>query len=167
MSRESTVRFAGHGSYEGRNIAGTAWCRGRCPRSQRLDIFARCIAKWTSQCRTIPGLLENNADVNAQGPDGSTPLHLASDKGQLEIARLVLQYGATVDCQDREDRTPLHNASLSGHLDVVRLLLHSGAALEGRNSLQNTPLASASSEGDVNVSRFLIEQGACRREFSI
>jgi ankyrin repeat protein len=42
-------------------------------------------------------LLERGADVNALSKIQSTPLHVASYNGKLELARLLLDHGAQVD----------------------------------------------------------------------
>ncbi len=53
-------------------------------------------------------LLHRGADTNAKlnrGADirdGYTPLHLASDKGHLDIARLLIERGANIEATDRE-----------------------------------------------------------------
>ncbi|KAH9046631.1 ankyrin repeat-containing domain protein [Lactarius hengduanensis] len=71
-------------------------------------------------------LLEYGADPNACD-DNYTPLHEASSKGFLEIARVLLSYGANVDEKDGEGRTPFEVASLKGHDEMGKLLLEHGA----------------------------------------
>ena len=39
-------------------------------------------------------LLENGADVNAEGGDKDTPLHDAAVNGHFEVARQLLEHGA-------------------------------------------------------------------------
>ena len=51
-------------------------------------------------------LLEHGADPNICGNRGTPLLHLASSRGWLEGARLLLNYEAKVDEKDGEGRTP-------------------------------------------------------------
>ncbi|KAH9046646.1 ankyrin repeat protein, partial [Lactarius hengduanensis] len=69
-------------------------------------------------------LLEHGADPNACDNNHSTPLHQASSKGLLEVARLLLSYGANVDEKDGEGRTPLQ---VTEHQEMTKLLLEHGA----------------------------------------
>jgi ankyrin repeat protein len=56
-------------------------------------------------------LLEHGADPNICNNDHTTPLHEASSRGLLEVARLLLSYGAKVDEKDREGKTPFQVAA--------------------------------------------------------
>jgi hypothetical protein len=78
---------------------------------------------------TIEHLItEHSLDINALGVyKESTPLHQASDKGHVEVVRLLLEYGADVIAQDEDKATPLHRASRSGRAEIVRVLLAHGA----------------------------------------
>ena len=51
-------------------------------------------------------LLEAGINVNAEFPDGSTPLHWAAEFGQPEIIALLLDAGANGALRDREGNTP-------------------------------------------------------------
>ncbi|KAJ1392373.1 ankyrin repeat-containing domain protein [Ochromonadaceae sp. CCMP2298] len=69
-------------------------------------------------------LLEKGADIEVK--DKSTPLHGASQEGNLDVVRLLLEKGAVAGAKDKAERTALHGASGEGHLEVVRLLLEKG-----------------------------------------
>lgn len=58
---------------------------------------------------------------------GYTPLHEACQRGHLEIARLLLQYGANHSEAALSGIRPLHEAIENGHVEMVRLLLSFGA----------------------------------------
>jgi hypothetical protein len=68
-------------------------------------------------------LLEHGANPNICDHNRSTPLHQASSRGWLEVARLLLSYGAKVDEKDEEGRTPPHVAASKGHDEMAKLLL--------------------------------------------
>jgi len=70
-------------------------------------------------------------DVNSQSfDDASTPLHLTSRKGYVDVARMLVERGADVSAQAEDGRTPLHWASSYGHVDVARMLVERGADLQ-------------------------------------
>ena len=68
-------------------------------------------------------LLEHGADPNAAARNShATPLHLASYRGWLEVARLLHKYGANVDEKDTKGKTPFQIASEKGYHEIAKLL---------------------------------------------
>jgi len=115
--------------------------------------------------------IEHSEDVNSRSfDDGSTPLHLASQKGHVEVARLLVGYGADAAAQDGEGWTPLHRASERGHLDVARFLVEHGADVAAQDGGGSTPLYWAFERGHLVLARLLIKhrtdwQPMLRRRF--
>ena len=70
----------------------------------------------------VQRLLEHGADPNAGARSHSTPLHLASYYGLLEVARLLHKYGANVDEKDTKGKTPFQIASEKGYHEIAQLL---------------------------------------------
>jgi len=67
-------------------------------------------------------------DVNSQSFHGAvTPLHLASRKGHVDMARMLVECGADVSAQAKDGTTPLHLASSRGHVDVAWMLVEHSA----------------------------------------
>jgi ankyrin len=56
----------------------------------------------------VKELLEKNANVNAATKKGNTALHIASLAGQLDVVKLLVQFGANVDCRSQNGFTPLY-----------------------------------------------------------
>ena len=74
----------------------------------------------------VNALLSAEAEVNKATTFGSSPLHLACWKGNLEVVKTLLAAGADVNKADKDGEIPLHKASSRGHLEVVDLLLRKG-----------------------------------------
>jgi hypothetical protein len=72
---------------------------------------------------------ERKADVNEKYNANMTPLHFASQLGNLEIVKYLVVKGGDVDAQDTFGQTPLHLAVKRNNLDIVELLLEKGAPL--------------------------------------
>ena len=58
---------------------------------------------------------------------GQTLLHLAADRGFLDMLMLVLsRTGVKADVVNQQLATPMHMACRRGHLDVVKFLISTG-----------------------------------------
>ena len=86
--------------------------------------------------------------VDIQDSDGQTPLHLTSQRGHIDIARLLLERILDVNSRDNNRSTALHLASRSGKLEVAYLLLEHGADIEAGDNMGRTPLQVASEQHD-------------------
>ncbi|HLI86576.1 MAG TPA: ankyrin repeat domain-containing protein [Bryobacteraceae bacterium] len=105
-------------------------------------------------------LLEQHADANAVSPDGSTALHWAAHRNDLEIADALLRAGAKVNAATDLNVTPLWLASENGSLAMVRRLLAAGADPNRALFSGETPLMVAARSGYVEVVRELLSHGA-------
>ena len=85
-------------------------------------------------------LLEHGADASAQDEDKATPLHSASRRGHVGVARVFLERGVDANAHDKNKSTPLHWASRDGHVEVTRVLLKYGADACAQDGDRLTPL---------------------------
>jgi ankyrin repeat protein len=116
---------------------------------------------WGLQSIVEPLIIEHPQDVHSQDYYGDeTPLHLASKKGHVEVARFLLEHDADVTAQNMFWQTPLHLASDEGHAGVVGLLIERGADLTAQDEWGSTPLHLAAQYGYVEVAGLLVERGA-------
>lgn len=90
-------------------------------------------------------------------------LTLASQHGQVEIVRLLLDAGEDPNRYNppgaHSHSTPLHQAAIAGHLAVVRLLVERGARLDIADILwHGTPLGWAQHGGKTEIETYLRAQ---------
>ena len=150
----------------------------------QLDIFAA--ASLGLKDRVLKLLKSNPGLVNAKLPFGATPLHMAAEDRQTEMAAYLVEKGAPLDlvCAaelgwteavnellDAEPEivncksgsfgyTALHSATSKGYRDLARLLLSSGAEVNATDDMyQKTPLGEALYYGNEAMARLLYRHG--------
>ncbi|GAA5807647.1 hypothetical protein MFLAVUS_001017 [Mucor flavus] len=65
--------------------------------------------------------------LDSKDQDGFTVLHLASDRGNIEIVKYLIDAGANLNIQTDEDKeTALHLACISEQFEVAKLLIDRG-----------------------------------------
>eukprot|EP00922_Rhytidocystis_sp_ex-Travisia-forbesii_P022343 GHVS01032727.1.p1 GENE.GHVS01032727.1~~GHVS01032727.1.p1 ORF type:complete len:102 (+),score=9.46 GHVS01032727.1:212-517(+) len=67
------------------------------------------------------------------GESGLTSLHLAADRGHMDMCKLLIDRGVDVNSIDSFRETPLHAAILAEKSQIVELLLREGASYCLRN----------------------------------
>ncbi|MGC4081901.1 MAG: ankyrin repeat domain-containing protein [Vicinamibacterales bacterium] len=108
----------------------------------------------------IDRLLAQRVNVNATEGDGSTALHWAAYRDDLEAADLLLKAGARVNAANDLGATPLWAAAMNGSEPMVRRLLQGGADPNLALLSGETPLMVASRGGFVPVVALLLGKGA-------
>jgi ankyrin repeat protein len=105
--------------------------------------------------------IEYPQDVNSRTFDKeSTPLLLASHRGDLKLAGVLVKHGADVAALTRDEETPLHLASQHNHAELARLLLEHRADVAAQTKDGETPLHLASQQNHVELARLLLEHHA-------
>ena len=72
-------------------------------------------------------LIELGLPVNDKTNDGTTPLHLAIQSGDIECVTILLNNKANVESTDKRGETPLHWASRYNRIAIIDILLSRGA----------------------------------------
>jgi ankyrin repeat protein len=117
-----------------------------------------------AEIRRIQAMIRNSPDLinAASGDPFVTPLCRAASKGQLRVARFLLDNGALVDQKSVvgnssvADRTALSYASSSGHRAMVELLLSRNANVNARDKSGYTALHIAAQKGFQSVAEVLV-----------
>ncbi len=99
-------------------------------------------------------------DLNSQDKRGFTALHAASQNGQMEIVRYLLQFKVNVNTTSKNKETPLLSALARSHIGVAKLLMENGADVNVMNVNGETPLMLAAGNGSLEICQALIEKNA-------
>ena len=147
--------------------------RHRCTECEDYDLCHKCIGQSSDshpnhKFLVIPSHLWWNRHVrhriaienHIRNANDWTPLHLASESGELEVVNSLLERGNDVRVQDELGYSALHLASRKGHLDVVNILLRANGDLDARTRDCLTPLHVAAMNGHLDVVTALMESGA-------
>ena len=95
----------------------------------------------------------NSKDNNRQ----QTPLHKASERGNLKMVKALIILGAKIEAKDEDGRTPLHTAA---KVEIAKHLIEKGAQVEARDFDGHTPLMWQCLDENSDVVKYLIEIGA-------
>jgi quinoprotein dehydrogenase-associated probable ABC transporter substrate-binding protein len=103
---------------------------------------------------------KKHAAIDAQDPQGETPLHHALVRRSEPMIKLLLDHGASVSAIDRDGWSPLMTAAWADDAAAVKLLVaHKGdPSFVGPGNL--TPLAIALEYGKDAAAVALVESGA-------
>jgi len=91
-------------------------------------------------------LIKKGANMDAKDKKGKTALHVAAEKGDIPVMKLLLdsslpiKKGANINAKDNEGETALCVAAEKGDIPVMELLMDSGADIEIGDNLGETPI---------------------------
>jgi ankyrin repeat protein len=89
-----------------------------------------------------------------------TALHFASEAGNMDAVKMLLDAKANPNVQDRTGKTPVTIAAERGRADVLKALLASGGDANARDQVQGSPLLWASGLGTPETVSLLLGAGA-------
>jgi ankyrin repeat protein len=121
-----------------------------------LYYAAVCGLSWLSKYL----ITSRSEDVNARCGRHGSPLHAASHKGHVSVARVLLDNRASVNAQNRYRKPPMSLAYESKHTEIVELLLERGASVEGWFDHRGRLLHRACTDGRTDVVTLLLRRKA-------
>ncbi len=129
--------------------------------------FASTPGNWSDHyLEIVKLLLEHRADPNALNSGGDNPLMelIWCDKFDLEIARLLIDYGTDLEYVGSFDKTALMRAADKGLLELVKIINEKIKKSKNTSEELKSALLEAFGEDNKDVVMYLLEQGADFRE---
>ncbi|XP_052080503.1 ankyrin-1-like isoform X2 [Mytilus californianus] len=132
--------------------------------------LSNILLSMTRQCYwdMVPILLTEHVDINVRDWKG-TPLSFASEKGNVDISKLLLDHHADPNMKgwlEKGSQTPLHLAVDTGNIDLIHLLFahHADANVtrnvSGFDDATETPLHVALQQKNENIVKLLLDHKA-------
>ena len=114
----------------------------------------------------VKNLIEMYGNVEAKDEKGRTPLHIACEKGNIDVAEyLINQCSCDKEARENKQRTPLFSACLEGHIGIVKLLTSKfRCKVDARDVNGRTPLHVACYLGFHKIVKYLINDCGCSPE---
>src|SRR5262245_59835376 len=111
--------------------------------------------------QALRAAIARQADVNVPQADGSTALHWAVERDDLEAADLLIEAGARVLSRTREGVTPIQLAAVNGSAAMLDRLFKAGGDVNAPlTPTGDTALMMAARTGKTDAIRVLLEAGA-------
>jgi len=112
------------------------------------------------QRETALELISGGADVNELSVDGTTALHWAVYRKDLELVQMLLAEGANPNIRNDYGATPMSVASEHGIHSIMQALLDAGGDAESPNSEGQTLLMAVARTGNTDTASLLLGKGA-------
>jgi uncharacterized protein len=109
---------------------------------------------------TALALLQQKVNVNAAEPDGTTALHWAVQKDDLDLVERLLKAGANANAKNDYGSTPMSEAAINGNAAIMDRLLKAGANVESPNADGQTALMVVARASSVDAAKLLLSHGA-------
>ena len=110
--------------------------------------------------KAIGVFLHSHINIDTCDERGWTPLFIASFNGNLELAKLFIEFGANENMKDHGGFTPLHWAAFNGHANVIKHFVTHNAEINAQSLRGWTPLMMAALNGHLSACTALLASGA-------
>lgn len=110
----------------------------------------------------LEAALKSGIDPNARNRLSQSALEIATEKGNVEVVKLLIDAGADATAEsDSIQNKPLILAATFGYVEIASVLIENGARLEQRDKLFGvTPVYAASTAANIEMVKWLHEKGA-------
>lgn len=105
-------------------------------------------------------LIQNGADINAQGRYYGNALQAASQAGYQKLVTTLIQHDANINMQGGYYGSALQAAAQAGHREVVEILIQNGADVNVLGGYYGSALGAATEKGRQGIIETLFENGA-------
>ncbi|KAL6268501.1 hypothetical protein P5V15_001633 [Pogonomyrmex californicus] len=110
-----------------------------------------------SMCREL--LAQQAPDqLRATTPAGDSALHLAARRRDIDMVRILVDYGAAVDMQNGDGQTALHIASAEGDETLVKYFYGVRASASITDHQDRTPMHLAAENGHASIIELLADK---------
>ncbi|XP_076174429.1 no mechanoreceptor potential C isoform X4 [Ptiloglossa arizonensis] len=110
-----------------------------------------------SMCREL--LAQQAPDqLRATTPTGDSALHLAARRRDIDMVRILVDYGTTVDTQNGDGQTALHIASAEGDETLVKYFYGVRASASITDHQDRTPMHLAAENGHASIIELLADK---------
>lgn len=121
--------------------------------TDKYGASAIIIAVLSDSEKVVRLLLEGKPDTNLRDKKGWCVMHYIAQNYQLNIAKIILDYGIEIDTEDNYGNTPLWRAVFSsqGNRGMITLLLSYGADRNHQNLSGISPVGLAENIANYDV----------------
>nr|XP_018911872.1 PREDICTED: ankyrin-1-like [Bemisia tabaci] len=100
-------------------------------------------------------------DMNELNSCGKTTLHIAVEKGFVELTKKLIEVNSNINALTPDEKTPLVIAAEGGNVALVKLLLEQPNLDVSRLQHGKTPLHIACEKGHTNIVKVLLADNRC------
>ncbi len=101
-------------------------------------------------------LIDNNANINAKEPDGTTPILAATSNNDIESINLLLDYDADVTAKNKLGYTPLLYSRVNNKYTLIELFVKKGLDVNIKDNVDYSCLLHAAKNNIIDAIKLLI-----------
>jgi ankyrin repeat protein len=105
-------------------------------------------------------MIQQKVNVNATEADGTTALHWAVQKDDVDLVDRLIKAGAKVNAKNDYGSTPMSEAAINGNVAILEKLLKAGADAESPNADGQTALMIVARTSNADAAKLLLRHGA-------
>ncbi|XP_072160828.1 LOW QUALITY PROTEIN: uncharacterized protein [Bemisia tabaci] len=111
---------------------------------------------------SLSTIMQNKlVNMNELNPCGKTSLHIAVEKGFLELTKKLIDLNSNINALTPDEKTPLLIAAEGGNVALVKLLLEQPNLDVNRLHHGKTPLHIACEKGHTDIVKVLLADNCC------